>query len=341
METKEDAYAAGEQVRELLLQLALAYKDVIPKLDGSEDRRLQAQSMDDIIDLVHKEIRPGAAGNMPPIDAEARRERGFEGEYKRLWERVLALYFEDQRNSHPTMAALLAVPAYASLAGEFQAGLHRQVQETTIPLLDRHAAPGDDLYLFVLACMRSLDAEATIESLADSEKTPPELPAAFFGMFGLLMQAKRAEREQDTTRAMSYLFDVNHLIGLHEGARYPMRHLPAVAKKLHARRNGEKSHIKKNKAKVRVIELYYALRPRDAHGQPQMWKSAEIAMTAVWIALVNEAIAAGEENPVIKDSTVLDVCKLLHRRDKEGSGYDIRVEVIQRLSDGTEIKVPI
>jgi hypothetical protein len=189
--------------------------------------------------------------------------------------------------------------------------------------------------------MRSIDDEATVENLAASEKTPPELPAAFFGMFGLLLQARRAEREQDMTLAMSYLFDVNHLVGLHEGARYPMRQLPAVAKTLHARRNGDKSRTKKNRAKAHALELYYALRERDTQGQPQPWGSAEIAMEAVWDALVDEAIAAGEENPVIKESTVLGVCKLMHRRDKQGGGYDIRVEVVQCLPDGTEIRLPI
>jgi hypothetical protein len=341
VETKEDAYAVGEQFKELLVELALAYKDAMPKLDGSENRRVQTEYIDKTIETVQKQIRPNAHGSLPLLDPESRRERVFEGEYKRLWGRVMALYVENCKNSHPTMAGLLGTSAYSSIARDFEAGLHKEVQDTTIPILDRHAAPGDDLYLFVLACMRSLDTKATVESLGNSEKTPPQLSEAFFGMFGLLMQARRAEREQDMTLAISYLFDANHLIGLHEGALYPMRHLPAVVETMHARRNAEKSHVKKKRAKARALELYYALRPRDAEGGPAAWTSAEEAMKEVWGALVKEAISAGRKDPIIKDSTVQEVCNLLHRQDKKGKGYDIRVEVIKHLPDGTDVKIPI
>jgi hypothetical protein len=341
MNTKEDAYAAGEQFKKFLLELALTYKDAMPKLDGSENRRLQTEHIDKVIETVQNQIRTATDDTLPALDPESRRERGFEGEYKRLWGRVMELYFEDRKNSDPTVASLLTSSVYSSIAGDFIDGLYKEVQDITIPILERHASPGDDLYLFVLACMRSLDKEATVESLGKSEKTPPQLSEAFFGMFGLLMQARKAEREQDMIRATSYLFDVNHLIGLHEGACYPMRHLPAVVKKLHARHNAKMSHVEKKQAKVRTVELYYALRPSDAEGRPTAWNSAEEAMKSVWDALVKAAISEGRKNPVIKDSTVQKVCDLLHRQDKKGKGYDIRVEVIQRLPDGTEIKIPL
>jgi hypothetical protein len=340
METKEDAYALAQGLTDILRDVALKYRGVLGKLDGSELRQQQADHIELSIDYVHKHIRPYSI-NIPPIDPDARRVRSFEVEHDRLMTRVMAFYTESVKNANPAIAAVLGKPANACIFHELRDNFHKQVQETTLPLLEQYPAPGDDLYLFILACMRTLDDKATLESLTKGEKTPPQTDQAFLAMLGLLMQAKRAEREQDTISAMSFLFDVNHLLGLHEGTQYVMRYLPELTKSLHGKRNAEKSHVKKSKAKRRVLELFYALRPRNGEGRPQMWQSAEVAGNAVWETLLKEATAAGKQKPQITDSTVMSVCKDLHRSDKNGRSYDVRAEVRMRLPDGSEINVPI
>ncbi|CAB3746050.1 hypothetical protein [Paraburkholderia humisilvae] len=341
METPEQAQAAGEKLREILLRVAMKYDDAMRKLDGSSAREQQAEFIDDIIAFVRETIRPAYAGRDIVLYEKGRSVRSFEFECQRLWNRAITLYLNDPKAVPSDLEKFLNDPAHASLLHELQNDTRRQVETFTIPLLEKYETPGEDLYLHTYHLMIATDEDAAIDLMADSGKTPAELASAFFGMFGLLIQAKRAEQQGDVGRAYSFLLDANHLIGMHEGARYAMAHLPEVAAKRRAKINSAKSRAGTDKARIRACDLFYALRPIGADSKPQLWASANVAMEAVWNALVEEAQSAGKTKPGAAESTILSVCQQLHRLDKDGGSLDIRVEVVRLLPDGTELRIPL
>ena len=339
MHTRDEAQTTGEKLKELLLQLVLAHEKAIRRIDGTERKEDHKKLIDGIIESVHKEILPRYADQHFILYEKGRSIRSFEAEFRRLWAHALCLYLEHFQNDFtPEIKKLLRDPANEAILSDYKNGLIRQVQTLIVPFLEEHATPGEDFYLHTYDLMLDVNQDATIKSIAQTGKTPPQLPSAFFGMFGLLIQAKRSEKDSDVNRAYSFLLDANHLIGMHEGARYAMKHSAEVAAKRHAKINSAKSHTKTDKIKMQALKLYYSLRPTNKEGVPQMWGSANEAMEKVWTALEKEAHAQSKKEPNISDRTILSLCQALHKRDKEGCALDIRTEITQMMPDGTEIK---
>lgn len=333
MQTKEEALAVGEKLKELLIQVEMTYGNTIRILDGTVLQQELISSIDQIIKTIHEEILPRHAGCEIILYENGRSKRSFEFECQRLHRRALALYLNSRLASLLQKAKFLEDPVNASLLNDFQEDDCNLVQQVIIPQLEKYANAGDDFYLYTHDRMQQPDVEATIECIADTWKTPAEIGPAFYGMFGLLIQAEKAKQQGDISRAYSCLLDANHLIGIHEGAKYAMKHLPKVAAKRRAKVSSELSRVAKNKLKSRAVDLFYSLRPKAKDGQPRPWGSKDDAMDKVWDTLVNEAIARGEQNPNISQKTISALCQKLYKRDKGGDSVDIRVEVRQVLPD--------
>lgn len=344
MQTPDEARATGEKLKELLLQLVLAHEKAIRRIDGTELKEDHKKFIDGIIESVHRDILPRYAGRNILLYEKGRSIRSFEVEFQRLWSRALSLYLEHFQSAFtPEIEKLLRAPGNELILNEYKNGLIALVQNLIVPLLEEHATPGDDFYLYTYDLMLDTNKEAMIKGVADTGKTPPQLASAFCGMFGLLIQAKKSEKQGETNLAYSFLLDANHLIGMHEGARYAMKHFDEVAAKRRAKVNSGKSRTKKDKIKMRALELFYSLRPTNEDGIPQAWGSANEAMEKIWKVLEKEALAQGEEELDISGRTILSLCQALQKRDTEGCGLDVRVEVvqIQMMPDGTKVKTPL
>lgn len=340
METPEDAKAAGERLREILLHVAMAYEDAASMLDAGSARERLAAHVEQTIEFVREKILPTYSGKKLLLYDEGRAVRSFDFEWTRLWEKAITLYLRSAgRLSGPDVETYLSDPAHASILKELQNDLRAQIETFTVPLLEDFETPGDDFLLYTYTRMVATDEKTTIDDIAGAGLTPPERIEAFFGMFGLLIEATRAKQQGAMDLAYSFLLDASHMIGMHESARYVMKFSPEVAKKRRAQLNSEKSREQVKKAKLRVCELFNELRPTSADGKPQRWKKANDAAHAVWGALEKEAYADGGRAPDISDRTVLSLCQKLHKRDKNGGVFHIRVEVVERLPDGTEGKV--
>ncbi len=340
METPEDAKAAGEKLREILLHVAMTYEDATSMLNAVPAQERLAAHVEQTIALVHEKMLPTYSGKKLLLYDEGRAVRSFDFEWTRLWEKAITLYLRSVgRLSGPDVETYLADPAHASILNELQNALRAQIETFTVPLLEDIETPGDDFLLYTYTRMVAPDEKTTIDDIAGAGLTPPERIEAFFGMFGLLIEAKRAKQQDAMDRAYSFLLDANHLIGMHESARYVMKFSPEVAKKRRAQLNSEKSRKQVKKAKLRVWELFNELRPTSQDGKPQRWKKANHAFQAVWGVLEKEAYSDGGRTPDISDRTVLSLCRKLHKLDKNGGVFDIRVEVIERLLDGTDEKI--
>lgn len=334
MQTRDEVLADGEELKRLILLKAMAHEGLIRKLDGSEVRQQKVEQIDGTLNFVSKEIKPQFEGRNILLYEKGRASRSFENELQRLWERALICYQLHCRKAlGPAIEAYLVDSENQVTHQDFLNMVAAELRTQVVPLLEKHETPGDDFYLLINQLLKGVADKDAVENIANCRATPPETASSIFGMFGLLIQAKRYQQQGHMNQAYSCLLDASNLIGLHDGARYSMDHLPAVAAKIRAKVNSEKSRAKTDKLKLRVIDLFYALRPTDKDGKPQVWKSANKASDAVWDILVEEARKESNESPAISDRTVLSWCQKLLKRDKEGSSLDIHVEAIQLLGD--------
>ena len=327
MRTAEEALAVGEEFRRLLLLKLISDEGLLQKLQIPVMRKNTETSVVESLDLVNNKIKPYL--NVDNLGLyEGRGQRSFERELNRLWEKAVECYELQQRNSlDPEFKAFLD-QSKDQTHQNFLDLLASELQNHVFPFLEQHETLGDDFYLLITQYLQIAE-EGAVEKIAITKSTPPELPASVFGMFGLLMQARRYYAKGEADQAYSCLLDAGNLIGMHDGARYTMKHLPAVAAKLRAKANGEKSRANKAKEKVRAAEIFYTLRPMDGDGRQTAWESADEALKRIWKELVNEALADGRDEPYIADSTVRTLCRKLHNSYKQGVSYEIRVEVIQ------------
>jgi hypothetical protein len=337
MRTKEEAQAQGEKFRHALIEWMLRHGKALREIDDTHIREQQAASIAETMKFVHERVKPNYEGRTIILGEAGRASRSFDFEFERLWNRTVMLYVIAQIasvTSIPVMDSFLKDPANAEAFDEFRRDVIEQLHTVLLPLIEQHETLGDDFYLYINELMFRADPKATVEIIADNGKTPPEIMTAIFGMFGLLVQARNAAQSGDKDRAYSFLLDANHLLGMHEGAKYAGTYLPKTAAKRQAKLNSAKSRASKDKIKRRAFDLYYELRPLDEHGKRPPWASASAAMTEIWAVLVEDAYAQGQGNPGIAEKTILAQCQDLFRRDKEGSSLDIRVEVVERPAPG-------
>ncbi len=341
MHTPEQAKVAGDKLRQILLELAVTHNDIVGILDESKNQEEYVLHIKKTVDIVRNQIWPAYSKKKVLLYEEGRSVRSFDFEHMRLWEKAINLFIKSVRFPTPSAQSYLESQENESILQEFQKLLRARIEKLTIPLLEDLETPGDDFLLYIYELMLAPDEQATIDNIAATGKTPSELGDAFCGMLGLLIEAKRAKQQANMNLAYSFLLDANHLIGMHESARYVMKYLPDVAKKRRAQLNSAKSREQVNKLKVRAYELFTELRPTDEDGKPQRWEKAVDAASAVWTALEEEAYVDRKSMPGITYSTVLSLCRELHKLDADNRVVDIRIEVVQIFPDGTERKVPI
>jgi len=341
MKTKEDAKVLGEEIKKVLLQVIDAHEKAIRSLDGTELAESYQSLISNVTRQVRDELLPRYEGAKIILYENGRSVRDFEFELKRHWNRAISSYVRHYKNAAPpSIKKLLDSPGYENAAEEYERLLIGQVQALIIPMLKKQLAPGDDFYLFCRELMAQTDHDIAVENIAQSGITPAQLDCAFFGMFGLLVQAERYAEDGRNAQAYSALIDASHLIGMHEGAAYAMARFDEVAAKRHAKQNSLKSRDGKDKIKMRAAELFYGLGPKDEQGRRCKWGSANDAFEAVWSALEKETHAQGVKLK-ISDRTILSLCRRLHKRDKDGTGFEIHVEIMQIMPDGTEYRVPV
>ncbi|MDS0803506.1 hypothetical protein, partial [Burkholderia cenocepacia] len=92
METPEDAKAAGERLREILLHVAMAYEDAASMLDAGSARERLAAHVEQTIESVREKILPTYSGKKLLLYDEGRAVRSFDFEWTRLWEKAITLY---------------------------------------------------------------------------------------------------------------------------------------------------------------------------------------------------------------------------------------------------------
>jgi hypothetical protein len=334
MQTRDEALADGEELKRLILLKAMTHDDLIRKLGASEERQKKVEQIDGTLNFVSKKIKPHFEDRNIPLYEKGRASRSFENELQRLWGRALICYQLHCRKAlGPEIEAYLVNSENQITHQEFLDMVADELRTQVVPLLEKHETPGDDFYLLIDQLQKGVADKDAAENIANSRATLHETAFSIFGMVGLLIQAKRYQQRGLMNQAYSCLLDASDLIGMYNGARYAMNHLPTVAAKIRAKVNSEKSRAKTDKLKLRAIDLFYALRPTDKDGKPQIWKSANKASEAVWDKLVKEADKEGEL-PAVSDRTVLSWCQKLHKRDKEGgNSLDFRVEAIQLLND--------
>ncbi|MBY4897115.1 hypothetical protein [Cupriavidus sp. AU9028] len=327
MQTEDDARTAAEKLRQLILKMGLADESIDPLVAGQDVEQKQRDAIDGAIAFAREKVIPKyAAANTILSHDGGRARRGFDFECNRLWQRGERFYLESLGRPMSPFADFLADPANANVRHDLHAALSRQLHEVGAPRLMQHEAPGDDLYLIVYDAMLSATSAQAIERMADTGRAPVDGWHGHFAVFGLILQARDAARQGNMELAYSFLLDANHLLGMQEGTRYVLDNVTEIAVKRRAKVNAARSRQFAEADKLRALELFYELRPRDEHGKPRRWKSAEAAAEKVWTRLVQEAGERGRNEPDIKDSTVLKVCQQLHRRDKKGSSLDIHVE---------------
>lgn len=341
MKTKEDAKALGEEIKKALLQIVDVHERAIKRLDGSELAESYRRIIDNVTHQVRDELLPGYEGTKIILYEDGRSVRDFEFELRRHWNRAIGAYVRHYKHATPSsIKKLLDLPGNESVAEEYERFLIEQVQEVIAPMLKELITPGDDFYLFCRELMARADQKIAVENIAQSGMTPPQLDFAFFGMFGLLVQAERYADDGRTVQAYSALIDASHLLGMHEGASYAMTLFDDIAAKRRAKQNSSKSRDEKDKIKKRAAELFYELAPKDEQGRRRRWGSANDALEEIWSALEKEAHANGVKLK-ISDRTILSLCQRLQRRDKDGTGLEIRVEVMKIMPDGTKYIVPV
>lgn len=342
MKSKEEAQAAGEKLKEFLLELMVVRRKMIGKLDGSEvikqNGHIIDQAIQDSREVIKSQHEEEVGDNL--YLSKGRSVRKFDFECSRLWERALDLYIKSSEKAlEDNIARLLNDPKNKILRERMRCNAEALVRDIVNNAFKGNEDPAGYLFFHTHYLMLDCHKDIAVENIATSGMTPPELPTALFGIFCLLVEADKNRKQADMDLAYSFLIDAAELIGLHEGASYAMKNLDEVSVKRRAKLNSEKSRIQKNKEQVRACELFYSLRPHDEEGKPMPWESASAAFEEVWGALVDEALEKGMNDPRTAESTIKTLCRDLQKRDKDGSSLDIRVEVVQVLPDGTEVKV--
>lgn len=342
MKSKEDAKAAGEKLREFLLELVVQYRNTIGKLDGSEmveqNEKLIDQAIKESESVLEEQRKKGFGDNC--YFKEGRAGRSFDSEISRLWERALNIYIKSSEKAlGENIENLLGSPENDILRKRMRFGVEALVHKVIGGAFENNEDPAGHLLFHTHYLMLSCHEKIAIENVSKSGITPPELPTALFGIFCLLVEAEKNKTQRDVELAYSFLTDAVELIGMHEGASYVMRKFDDISVKRRARLNSERSRVKKRKEQVRACELFYSLRPHDEEGKPMQWASASAAFEEVWGTLVEEALEKGMNDPITAESTIKTFCRDLQKRDKDGSSLDIRMEVVQVLPDGTEVNV--
>src|SRR5690554_1083396 len=101
MKSKEEAQAAGEKLKEFLLELMVVRRKMIGKLDGSEvikqNGHIIDQAIQDSREVIKSQHEEEVDDNL--YLSKGRSARKFDFECSRLWERALDLYIKSSEKA--------------------------------------------------------------------------------------------------------------------------------------------------------------------------------------------------------------------------------------------------
>jgi len=325
-----------KQLQNFLFKIGQQAQKVERAIDGTQIREQQTIEVLQAIELVQSQLRPAREPESLTLYETGRARRSFEAEHRRLWRHALHLYLDGflEGLSLPIQEILRRSIADGGKE-KFLAALELLVSSITLPILEKHKDASEDLYLFVCGVMGSCEDDRANTVIAKTGKTPPEDNCAFYSMFGLLTEAKKAAENGDLPKAYSFLLDTNHLIGMHEAARYTMQRLDAVSAKRQASKNSAKSRKRRQDGiQKEANELFFSLR-RTAEGERKPWKSAREATDIIWKVLTKEET----KDAGIGYETLQKLCRMWHKQDLEGP--EPRLNVILKSTDGRSFTIPL
>lgn len=325
-----------KQLQNYLRKIAEQTQKVERALDGTLLREQQTSEIGEAIRVVRSQLLPARASDNLILYSNGRAQRSFETEHLRLWNNALQLYLNSYSDDRPP--AFQEAFRKLKLAGrnkQLLEAIEYTVKSTTLPILEKQNDSCEDLYLFVCGTMQDCDDNIANTVIAKTGKTPPEDNCAFYSMFGLLSEAKKSADNGDLPRAYSFLLDANHLLGMHEAARYTMQRLDAVSAKRQASKNSAKSRKNRQEGiQAEARELFFSLRKDAGNGQ-QPWKSARDAADRIWDALTKgQTKEAG-----LGYKTLQTLCRMWHKQELEGP--EPRLTAIIKMNDGLSLTLPI
>lgn len=341
-----DSPELESQMQHFFLDAVRLSQKATEKVDGTASRRDRAALVDLLIKYAKEETLPRLNKRSLKLYSEGRASRSFESELNRLWEKasneyqkISALETIENLPSIVSEQILSDDPDYARRGFEYAASI--ELKSITIPVLEAHPTPGDDLLLYFLDTMCNPDEKSITDHIADSLLAPPQMLYAFLGIFGLLIQAKRSGISGNLAEAYSYLMDANHMIGMLEASAWLTTRFDKIA----ASRNGKLNARKDTKRKVAVRQaksfvehLFYNLMPSNSAGYRE-WKNHEKALTEI-----NAHICDNNINLGISDHLIKQECLRLHNLDKKikhNNKFRFQANYVFIKKDGTKINIPI
>lgn len=340
-ETNYDDPKFQEELKQFLLELADKQQYTNSMLDGSFIIAQQRSKIDELFQLVHDRILADhTEEELGTLKHKSTRPlRSFDFELNRLFQETFEVYKEQILPSIPDFLEKAIFRGDENRKNKF---LLEHFQKLTLPLLGEHDSPGDDLFLFVCFIMAFNDEKIMNTILADRLSGPAQSIEAVYGMCGLLIQADKSKKEGLGEQAYSYLIDASNMLGMYKSAAFMNARFDTVATKRFAKKQANIKHSSPselNTAKDKVRELFVSLQKADAPDKTRLrgpWKSANEAHQEIALSMHKEIDAK-----VIGDSTILALCRQLHKKQKAEAKRKgrptISVLLKHTLDDGTVV----
>lgn len=297
------------------------FAELSQKVDQALFEKLKQQysgnikQLTQISEIAKTHIRPQFEHRAYLFKDGVRENRGFEVEYRRILLRVLGFYLSKSVPPEKLCLSETEKADYRELLVKLIAPV---VDKAIFPMFDGLPDIGEDIYLLIYYWIIAGDVSQTIENILESGETPPEMGEGVFGMLALLKNAREAADAQSMSLAYSYLLDVNHLIGMRDGAVYASKHLPVVTRKRQAKA-GKKAQTDVYAAcRKRIAELYVTMLREDELSR--VTRKANFYGKRIWQILYDEAKRSGTTSGWLQQSGVITECRKLAKQQKKNAG---------------------
>lgn len=332
-----------KMIQDMLLELVRQYRISQERMDrGFDIWESQKQDIDELFKVIREVVLPEYPDLSITIHKGTRPIRTYEYELNRLWSSAINIFERYFEARIPPVLKIVIEDSSQNGESKLKELLSLIFRKLFIPALISQGNPGDDLFLFVRHAMISSDEKQIAKIISKTLDTPHHTPAAIFGICGLLIQSQQASENGLVTEAYSYLLDANFMLGMYQSSEYIMERFDEISAQRKSRVNLEKRHASDNAVnlgKARVSELFFSLREKRPDGVRPLWSSANKAMTQISKALAKEIHENKRTDIKIADTTILDVCRDLHRQEKyRKENPDYGIFQGYRLKDGTIIR---
>lgn len=334
------------QMSEFLLDLARLSSKATESVDGTALRRERADLIDELITFAKENTILNLSKETYSAFVDQRVSRSFEGEFNRTWNSASAAF--EKMSAEAAIESLPPIvseqifsdgPTHAQAAFEKAAAL--ELKMINIPALEKHEAPGDNLFLYFLDSCYNSEEGAVTDQVAETLRTPSQTLPALLATFGLLIQARRSEVSGNLTAAFSYLMDASRMLGMIEASTWITSRFDKIAASRNGKSNARKDTPKKRAfrdAKLFVEHLFHSLMPTSSVGV-RAWKSADQTKFNINAYICDHKIKIG-----ISDDKIEKECERLYKLDRKNflkNKFRILAFYKHVKKDGTEINIPI